>query len=276
MSSLIKHEFSLLVSSNPLNGATNITLDGSSFQNNFDRPIIIPRQARNISIKGYEATVWWVIPNIIENENDAFRLTYFDGIISVQYDIQIPSGLYDVAQLDNAINRELVNAGAPNNLITILGDNSTQKTIIQINPLTPETVSIDFTIANSVRTILGFDSQVIPAQSGLVSIFSDNPANFNTINFFLIHSDLVGRGLRIGNDYNNTIIRVPIDVPPGSQINFLPDNPVPIPANEIRGRVVNEAQFWLTDDSNRRVNTLGEYFSLTLVISYYMPANVEA
>lgn len=274
--SLIKHELSFLVSSNPLNGATNVSNDGSSFSLSFDRPVIIPRQARNISISGYEATVWWVVPNIIEGENDAFSLTYFDGVLSVVYNITIPEGLYDVAQLDNAINRELVNAGAPNNLITILGDNSTQKTIIQINPLTPETVSIDFTIANSIRDILGFNSQVIPAQSGLVSIFSDNPANFNTINYFLIHTDLVGRGLRIGDDYNNSIIRVPIDVPPGSQINFLPDNPIPIPAPELRGRVVNEAQFWLTDDSNRRVNTLDEFFSMTFVISYYMPANMES
>jgi hypothetical protein len=273
---MIKHELSFLVSSNPDNGAINISDDGSSFSLSFERPIIIPRQARNIQLSGYESTVWWVVPNIIEGQNDAFRLTYFDGVLSTQYDINIPSGLYDIAQLDNAINRELVNAGAPNNIITLLGDNSTQRSIIQINVLSPETISIDFTIPNNIGSILGFNSQIIPAQSGLVSIFSDNPAEFNTINYFLIHSDIVGRGIRIGDSYNNSIMKVPIIVPPGSLINFLPDNPIPIPCPEIRGRVINEAQFWLTDDSNRRVNTLNEYFSMTFVLSYYMPANNES
>ena len=44
-----------------------------------------------------------------------------------------------------------------------------------------------------------------------------NEAAFNVIEFFQIHSD-IGQGIRINNTYTQTIARVNITTPPGSQI----------------------------------------------------------
>lgn len=267
---MIEYHLPLLVSSDTNQGAENVSSDGSYFEIYFERPIIIPKKAMNVSVTVQEATVWNVVANITTGVNDQFELSYFDGAITVVYTITIPQGLYDLPTLDDTLNRLLVNAGSPSNLITLVGDNATQKTVIDINVVAPNTVAIDFTIANSVREVLGFDSQLIPAQSGPVSIQSDNPARFNNIEYFLIHSSLVGRGLRIGDNYNNTIAQVLIDNSPGNQIISRPFNPPPIPAQEIAGNKVSSARFWLTDQANNRLDTNGEIFSCRLVIHYYM------
>lgn len=268
---VLEYRIPMLVSSDPNNGAKNISSDGSRFDLFFERPIIIPKNAKNCYIVNQESTIWWTVPNIVTDVNDTFQLTYFDGFLIFPFTVVLPQGLYSLADLDDAINRDLVNQGAPPNLITITGDNATQKSIIQINVLAPATISIDFTIAQSIRDILGFDSQVIPAQSGIISIFSENVANFNTIDYFLIHTDLVSRGLRINDSYSSTIAQVLIDVQPGSQIVSKPFNPPPIPANELIGSRHSKATFWLTDQADNEVNTNGEIWSSRFVIYYTIP-----
>ena len=197
--------------------------------------------------------MWNTSPNIITGSNDAFRITHFDGTLTVQYDIQIPQGLYDLTGLNSAIDRELVNDSAPSNLITLLGDNPTQKTVIQINVTSP---------------VLGFDSKVIGPVSGVVSYYSDNVAQFNNIEYFIIHSNIVGKGLRIGNNYSQAIAQINIDQAPGNQIIYSPYHTLFIPCNEIIGRVISGANFYLTDNNNNKVNTNGEIFSIRFALHY--------
>ncbi len=266
----IEYHLPILVSSDEKQGAENVTSDGSSFEIYFERPIIIPHKAKNVYITVQEATVWNVVANIITNVNDRFELSYFDGFITVAFNVQIPQGLYDLPNLDDTLNRLFVNAGSPSNLITLVADSATGKVVIDINVLAPETILLDFTISNSVRDIIGFNSQIIAAQSGPVGVVSDNVARFNTIDYFLIHTSIVGRGLRIGDSYNNTIAQVLIDSVPGNQIISRPFNPPQIPSQEIAGNKISSAQFWLTDQSNNRVDTNGEFFSARMVIHYYL------
>ena len=49
----------------------------------------------------------------------------------------------------------------------------------------------------------------------------DNVAKFNSVLYYLMHSDLCsGHGIRINNAYNDTIQQVRIDVAAGSQISY--------------------------------------------------------
>ena len=60
-----------------------------------------------------ESTVWWVVPNIIDGENN--KMYIFgdnDGGGSELFTIEIPQGLYDLSGLNQAILAELEAAGA--------------------------------------------------------------------------------------------------------------------------------------------------------------------
>lgn len=268
---MTEYKLPYIFSSDPNQGASNVSVTGDRFSVFFDRPIIVPEHAINVHIVVQEASIWNVVPNIIEGENNILYITHFDGVVSTPYVVNIPTGLYGLHDLDSAINRELVNLGAPTNLITLAGDSSTQKTVIQINVLPLETISIDFTPSDTFRDILGFNSQVIPPTSGPINIFSDNTANFNNIEYFLVSSSLISKGISLNNNYNSVIAQILIDKPSGQQIISTPFNPPEIPANELIGTRHNKIDFWVTDQASNPINLLNEIFSIRLIITYTIP-----
>jgi len=277
MSFTIPEEISMLVSSDPNAGASNVSSDGSYFEVQLQDGLKIPKDAMNINISVEEATVWWVVPNIITGQNDKMYITAPDTSDVVQnYVITIPQGLYDLSGLNQAVLRELENAGSkvdPDTVITMTPDEATQKVEIRFNY---STVSIDFTQSDTFREILGFDSAVYgPYPAAPVNVLAPNVAQFNQVNYFLLHSDLTNKGIRFNNNYNQTISQILIDVPPGSQIVSKPFNPAKVSAQELAGTNRTNLRFWLTDDENRRVNTNSEYFTARIVIHYLRPFVVE-
>lgn len=259
----------MIVNSDP-NTASNITLNGSSFEIQMQEPLHIPDNARNITLAVEESTIWWVVPNIIENVNDKFYLDYDDGILPVQnYIVTVPQGLYDLNGLNQAILRELENQGAPTSpepLITLTADEATQKVEIRLAYVD---ITIDFTQPDTMRDILGFNSQIIgPSVIAPQNVLADNVAQFNTVNYFLIHSDLVNKGILINSVYNQTIAQVLINVAPGSQIVSAPFNPARTSISELAGIRRSNIRFYLTDDKNRAINTNGEIWSARIVIRY--------
>jgi hypothetical protein len=278
-SHIIPQEISMLVSSNPINGARNISSDGSYFEIQLQDGLKIPRNAINVNISVEEASIWWVVPNIITGENDKLYITGPDNNNNQQnFILTIPQGLYDLTGLNNAIVRELENNNAKTDsvigpLIQLVADQATQKVILRVNYVN---TSVDFTQTKTCREILGFNSQVIgPFISVPQNPVANNTANFNLVNYFLIHSDLTNKGIRFNNDYNQTISQVLIDVPPGSQIVNKPFNPAKISSEELKGTIRTNLRFWITDDKNKRVNTNGEYWSARIVISYSVPLTIE-
>jgi hypothetical protein len=267
---MIQKEITLIVSSNPNNGAQNLSADGSSFEVNYqgESPTAIPAQAKDITVEVQGADIWWTVPNVISGVNDKFKLTDTGADSGTVYTgtVTIAQGLYDLQGLANAIETQLVNAGAAQGTISFSADTATQKVLITANFIG---ISIDFTIADSVRNLLGFNSQVLgPSASKPFTWIADNVAAFNQINYFLIHGDIADRGLPFNDDYSQVLAQVLIDVSPGSQITFNPFNPSKSFASRLRGQRRTTFRYWLTDDQNRLVNTAGEYWSARLVIRY--------
>ena len=188
------------------------------------------------------------------------------------YVVVIPQGLYDLSGINQAILRELENQGAktdPSSVINLSPDDATQKVELRLNYIGSQ---VDFTQIDTPREILGFDSQIIgPNVIAPISIIADDTAAFNTVNYFLIHSDLVSKGIRFNNNYNQTIAQVLIDVPPGSQIVSKPFNPARTNASELGGSNRTNIRFSLTDDKDRSVNTNGEYWTCRVVIKFLIP-----
>ena len=270
---MVPHEISILASSDPDAGAINISQDGSQFEIQLEEALQIPQEAINITIDVEEATVWWVVPNIITGQNDKFYCSVPDvKDVITPYVITVPQGLYDLSGLNQAIARELSNAGAkidPNNTVILSPDDATQRVELTLPYIGS---SVDFTPIDTFRGILGFNSQVIgPTVVAPYTQIADNTAAFNQVNYFLIHSDLTNKGIRFNNQYNQTISQVLIDVPPGSQIVSRPFNPARINAPELGGAKRTNLRFWLTDDKNRPLNTNNEYFTARVAIKYLLP-----
>ncbi len=259
-----------IFSSDPLAGARNVSPEGDRFSVFFERPIIVENTAINVTVTAIASQMWNTVPNIITGVNDLMFIDHDDGGVT-SYTVVIPQGLYSITELDDAVNRSLVNQGAPNSIITISGDNSTQKAIITINVLAPETIEIDFVQPQTFREILGFNSQIIGPSSGIISIFADDVAKFNASDSYLISTNLVTRGIRVGDIYNSIIMQIPITKPSGQILYTQPFYPIIIPANELIGTSHSRLDFWLTDDKLQRIDTNGENFSVTLELAYTIP-----
>jgi hypothetical protein len=266
----------MLVTSDPSAGATNLSADGSSFNIVLDEPLTIPYNAINITIAVEQSTVWWVIPNIIQNVNDKLYITCPNvANVLTNYVVTITQGLYDLTSLNTSIQTELESQGAkidPEPVISFNPDSATQRVSMRF---AYPSMSVDFTQPQTFREILGFDPLVY--QNLLIapfSILAPNVASFNQVNYFLIHSDLCSRGIRFNGNYNQTISQVLINVPPGSQIVYAPFNPAIVTCPDLAGIKRTRVKFWLTDDKDRLVNTNSEYWSARLTIKYLIPITI--
>lgn len=268
----MEEEIPIIVSSDFKNGAFNISPDGSSFEVLLEEPINIPANARNVTLSTVSSNIWWTIPNVITGQNDKLYISGPDTLDVVQsYVITIPQGLYDSVGLNSSIKLQLETAGAkisPSHLITLSADVYSQKTLIRFNY---NTVSIDFTQNDTFRDIIGFNSSVLGPYASPITVFADNVASYNQVNYFLIHSDLTNKGIRFNRSYNQIISQVLIDVSPGSQIVNTPFNPSKINVNELIGTSRSRIRMWLTDDENRPVNTNSEVWGVHMVIKYRIP-----
>ena len=144
----------LVLSSSVDNGATEKSEDGSTFTINLERPIIIPKEARNCWIEVQSALVWNSVPNILTGINDKFYFTYN----LTPYILTLEKGQYDLEYLNIEIVRQIKSLGLPNNLILFRGDSATSKVVIEV---LDANITIDFTQPDTFREILGFNSQIL-------------------------------------------------------------------------------------------------------------------
>ena len=267
---LVPNQISLIVNSNPADGAKNLSADGSTFQVSYeDGGLQIPADALNVTISVQTANIWFSTPNIFTGVNDKMYVTgdNTSGVLT-NFVLTIPRGLYDLPLLNNAIQLQLENQQAktnPSPLISISADEATAKVNLRFNYAN---VQVDFNPTDTFRDILGFNAGVYSVATAPQTIPAQNVAKFNTINSYLIHSDLVTNGIRYNNTYNQTIGEVLIDVAPQEQINSQPFNPATSDASDLRGVKRNNVSFWLTDENNKLIDTNTEYWGARILIRY--------
>jgi hypothetical protein len=257
-------EIPIIASSSVNAGAKNVSDIGSSFEIQLDQAIIMPSDIVNCTVQVDEATIWWTIPNIsVTLNNNKFYIEH----LTVDYVITIPTGLYSVSDLNNTLDREILAATGLSGLVDFAPDNATQKVELTINQAGTQ---IDFTQSDTFRDVVGFNSQLVPAvvSTGIYTQLGDNIAQFNTIDYFLLHSDIVDRGIRVNDKYSQTIAQILIDTEPGSQIVSREFNPPKSDAIGLAGTTIDRIKFWLTDQNNSLVDTNGEIFGCRLIIKY--------
>lgn len=272
---LIPKVSSYTFSSDPAVGAINVRNNGSSFSVNLNRAIAIPRGSVDCTVDVIQANIWYVMPNIsaaLGNNN-----FYFSSAVTLPgaYHIVVPDGLYSMNDLNNTLQRDFANLGFASNIMVFTGDDPTQRSVITY---TIAGLQVDFTQANTIRTILGFDSRLSPAIASTAgeSDTSDTTATFNGINSFYVRSSLISSdGLPINNTGTGIIAAVPISAEPGTQIVYQPQVPIDVDARNLIGSSVQYITFDLLDDQLRPVNTLGESWSITMHIHYSILMTTE-
>jgi hypothetical protein len=276
---LLDKEISMIVTSDPNQGAKNIDSSGSSFEITLEEPLTIPSNAQGITISVDSSTIWWNIANITALNNTFYIYGDSDDAIPVPqlYTVVIPIGLYDLTALNTAVQSGLEALGARTELtagdslplVSFTSDSATQKVILRTNYIN---VYVDFQPTGTPRDLLGFDNlKYGPYAGSTLNTSAPNIAALNTVNYFLISSDLVQKGLAFNNRFNQIISQVLIDVAPGSQITSAPFNPPRINAQELSGASRSSLRFRLTDENLLPVDTRGEYWTARLSIRYKVP-----
>jgi hypothetical protein len=265
MSQVIEHQAAFIVSSEPANGASNVSTLGSTFTVKLNTPITIPRAARNCTLEVNQADVWWTVPNISAAlGNNVFSFS----VLTNDYEFKVPDGLYSDSGLNALLSINLVQLGLNPVLFVLTGDGATQRTVFTFNE---PGVTINFTGGDSTRKILGFDSRNVPIAPSTLgqAVFGDSIAKFNTINSFNLHSSLVNQGIPVNSNGASIIAKIPISVKPGSQIVYSPRNPVRTGANNLISKIVNTFTVWLTDQNDNLVDTNGEAFNATIILRWW-------
>lgn len=261
--------YSWLFSSNPLLGAQALSADGSTFSTFLQEPFSIPNNAFGVEVACIQASVWFTQPNITTKNN---RFEFRDTNAGDFLVLFIPPGLYTFDQLNNVLRQILFdNYGITNyNLVAV---QSTQRVTEQFSVTGGNALYQTRWPAGTFGDVLGYFTTRV-TNDGLQgrSYPGDKTARFNAIDFYLIQSSLVNRGIRSNGTFRGVVAQIPITDLPGSQIVYSPINPQWTPAPELaNSSSISSVQTILSDSNGNPVGTQGESYSVTLMVKWRVP-----
>ena len=90
----------------------------------------------------------------INNTKNNLRYSQDEGV--TWHDINVPEGCYEISDIKDYIQKVLKKRGSSENSISIQSNNNTLKCVLHV----ATGYKVDFTTANSLRTLLGFNAKV--------------------------------------------------------------------------------------------------------------------
>lgn len=270
MTTLIHNEINMLLSSSVANGATNRSLTGSSWEIDMNEQLSVPKDAiwDSVYLSVPEASIWYNQHNLSASlGNNVINIDYDDGIAPISMSITLPDGIYTTNELSDSIQNEISNLTTITDLLIISGNSATGRIDIECNYAGVELL---FSTSN-MASLLGFASVDLPP-STKSQVFSGslNP-QFNSLNHYLIHSDLVTSGLRFNQTFNQTIAQVFIDVSPNEQCLSRLIHPPRSKCHNLIGNHVTKIRCWVTDQNNNLIDTHDEEISFRVKIEWLSP-----
>jgi hypothetical protein len=191
-------------------------------------------------------------PNI-DSSNNNFRYSSNNG--TTWFNIEIPIGSYEITDINEHIQRVMKERGhydsaADEYYITLGSNNNTLKAVLEI----AANYNVDFTTANSIRTVLGFNAQTYT--SGYNE--SANIVNIMNVSSLRITSDIIGSSYSNGSAENIIFSFFP-NVGPGYKIVELPVNLIYLP---VTTNTISQMETKLVDQNGRLINLRGEELSI--------------
>ena len=113
-----------------------------------------------------------------------------------------------------------------------------------------DSVKVDMTIDNCLRTVLGFDPKVF----GKGRNVSEHTVNIMRVNSIFVHCDVIGSTYLKGSQTPIVFSFFP-DVSPGSKIVIEPKILIYLP---LTLGVISRLTSWLTDQNNEKLDLQGE------------------
>lgn len=195
---------------------------------------------------------YYSFPNI-DTSNNNLRYSPNNGVF--WFDIDIPEGCYEITDINKHIQRVMKDAmhyDVTNDdyAIKLEPNNNTLKAVLNI----AEGFVVDFTTANSIRTVLGFNSRLYA--SGYNE--SENLIDIISISSLRVTSDIIGASYSNGTT-GNVIYSFFPNVGPGYKIIEVPVNLVYLPLTLSTISLMDTA---LTDQNGKLVNLRGEELSI--------------
>lgn len=211
-------------------------------------PLIQLNKDRKHEMALVNLETYYSFPNI-DAKNNNFRYSPDAG--STWFDINVPEGCYEVADVDEYLQRIMKENGhldtsndtAP---ITVEPNSNTLKSVLKIE----EGYRVDLTPENSIRTVLGFESRVYaPGYNE-----SENIVNIMNITSLRVTSDVIASSYANGSTENVIYSFFP-NVGPGFKIIEVPTNLIYLP---VTLDTISRIETKLTDQNGNLVNLRGE------------------
>src|SRR5271156_2372665 len=250
------------------------------------RQILSNKQQTMFTITGNSSSFYTILPNNVEfNPNLDYEIalvrfetynTYYNvtltnnnfsytNPVGAVRTFQITPGAYQVSDINAYIQLQMLaygdyttNTSTNTNTygINITPNLNTSKCIITL--ITG--YSVNFTIANSIRTILGFNSEVINAAANT----SENIIQIQNFNILCVNCDLVSNSYV--NSTSSNVLRVISNtlVPVGYKIIVEPTNQIFLPIKYKTG--FSDFRVWISDENGNPINFNGETITITLLI----------
>ena len=201
---------------------------------------------------------YWSFPNITE-KNNVFR--YSNG--GEWFDIKLPKGAYELAQINDALKKGMGDSTS----IVITSDIITLRCILTIQG----NYKVDFTVPNSLNTVLGFDAQKYTKGRHE----SENLVKIININSIYVHNNLISHSYIDGGLHPVIYTFFPTSGV-GEKIIEKPRERVYSP---VTLDTISSMQTWLTDQNNINLDLQGENltirFHLREVANSYLEKMVE-
>ena len=195
---------------------------------------------------------YYSFPNI-DATNNNFR--YSPDGSETWFNVNVPEGSYEMADINEYLQRIMKENGhydAANAecCITLQPNSNTLKSVLNIAP----NYKVDFTPANSIRTVLGFERWVY--SEGYNE--SENIIDIMSVTNLRVTSDVIGASYTNGTT-GNVIYSFFPNVGPGYKIIETPANLIYLP---VTLHTISSMETKLTDQNGKLVNLRGEDLSI--------------
>ena len=194
---------------------------------------------------------YFSFPNL-DKSNNKIRISLNKG--TSWEDLVFSIGCYEHDDINKELQRMVVAVKGKENDIILKANKNTFQTVM----ILAENVQVDFTIKNSIRTVLGFDSKIY--KNGRHS--SEHKVDIMHVNSIFVHTDVIG-STYVNGSQTPVIYSFFPDTSPGGKIIVQPSVLIYLP---ISLSVISRLTSWLTDQDNRPLNLREE----ELTIKYHL------
>lgn len=186
------------------------------------------------------------IPNVDESNN----LLHYETDKGILETVEIPVGIYDIDDIEKAIESTLTKASKTEIVIKVSGNNNTQRVNVKAN------VKLNLSKDKSIGSLLGFDKKILEAN---MLHTSDFIANINKVNVIQVYCNLTS-GSYINGEPVHVLYQFFPKVPAGFKIIESPQEPIYLPVSM---KVISLLIVRLLDQSGEPVNFQHEEITVT-------------